>query len=176
MNFKEYEDQAMSTRQYPASLAFPYVVLGLCGETGEFFEKIMAAATRDLILKEIGDILWYTAAIRVELELKPFEWPTVTGGVEGDTGFCIQKEVGIVAEQMKKYIRDDWKENSVVAFPEERKEKIHAALSNILQHLQDITSFYFAETLENIAEANIKKLAIRKEHNCIHGSGDETIR
>lgn len=176
MNFKEYEDQAMMTRQYPASLAFPYVVLGLCGETGEFFEKLLEPASKDLILKEIGDVLWYTAAIRVELDLKPFEWPIAASTVAGDSGFYIQKEVGVVAEQMKKYIRDDWKEHATVAFPEERKEKIHAALSNVLQYFQNIANFYFDKSLESIAEANLKKLAIRKEHNCIHGSGDKTIR
>lgn len=174
MNFQEYEEKAITTRVYAPEVAKPYVVLGLCGELGEMFEKISEGSTRELILKEIGDVLWYTAAIRVELDLAPLKWPTPSE--EDPTGFfTLIKNQGIVAEQMKKYLRDDWKpEDSKMEsnFSEERKEKIHGALQSLLEELQTLVTINFGKDLQDIAAENIEKLAKRKENNLIHGDGD----
>lgn len=176
MNFKEYEEKAITTRVYSPKVALPYVVLGLCGETGEFFEKLLKVEARDLVLKEIGDILWYSAAIRVELNLDPIEWPSAKG-MDKNAGFLIQANVGVIAEQMKKYLRDDWNEEEPMKeLSEDRKQKNHEALTIILQNLQSMAGKYFNVSLEAIAEDNIKKLAKRKANNCLHGSGDSDIR
>lgn len=65
--FEEYEVAAMNTRLPSADQA--YVILGLIGEVGELYSK-MAKSIRDEVLvppedakKEIGDILWFLAAL-----------------------------------------------------------------------------------------------------------------
>ena len=40
MNFKEYQDIAITTAKYDSSLKVLYPTLGLCGEAGEVAEKI----------------------------------------------------------------------------------------------------------------------------------------
>lgn len=78
MEFKEYEKLAAKTAIYPErghNLIYP--VLGLLGESGEVAEKVKKLI-RDLdydidenftenIKKELGDVLWYIAAICFEL-------------------------------------------------------------------------------------------------------------
>ena len=78
MNFKEYEKKAKSTEFHTTKqekkifgnlLINP--TLGLAGETGEFVDKIkkvfrdkrgkLDKATRELLVSELGDILWYLA-------------------------------------------------------------------------------------------------------------------
>lgn len=172
MDFKEYEERAITTRVYSPKVAMPYVVLGLCGESGEFFEKLLQQENdEDLVKKEIGDCLWYAAAIRVELGLPEIMWPCIEE-MGQDDGFVIQAHIGIIAEQMKKYLRDDWKEDIHVELSQERKEKIHAALVVVLTRLQAITHHLFKVPLMDIAKENIEKLAKRKQENKIHGSGD----
>ena len=78
MTFNEYQDEAMSTAIYPykgADLGYP--VLGLCGEAGEVAEHakkvlrddegVITDARVDSMVKELGDVLWYVAAVAYEL-------------------------------------------------------------------------------------------------------------
>jgi len=82
MNFMEYQSKARMTAIYPGKfelMGLMYVCLGLCGETGEFAEKIkkmirddngvMTKERQDLIMKELGDVLWYIANICSELKI-----------------------------------------------------------------------------------------------------------
>jgi len=73
MDFNTYEQHAASTAIYPnRGSNLPYAVLGLAGETGEVAEKVkkllrgdrvMDDDYRQLIKKELGDVLWYIAAV-----------------------------------------------------------------------------------------------------------------
>ncbi len=78
MQFKEYEDQAIKTAEYPViGQGFVYPTLGLVGEAGEVAEKVkklfrndggvLTDAHREEIKKELGDVLWYLAALSREL-------------------------------------------------------------------------------------------------------------
>lgn len=83
MTFKEYEEQALSTAIYPGkgtSLGVMYVSLKMNGEAGEFAEHVgkairddgygvneLTSERRELLIKEIGDVLWYLNAAAVEL-------------------------------------------------------------------------------------------------------------
>lgn len=176
MNLKEYEKAAIRTRVYSPKVALPYLALGLNGEVGEFFEKFSKEEINiDLLLKEIGDVLWYTASLCVELNIDlGDDFPPVSS-VNKQTPYNIVMSAGSVAEQMKKYLRDDWKENEEVAFPKKRKEIIKKALWTLLSEFQSL-SLHFNSTLEVIAMDNIEKLSIREKNNCIHGSGDAAIR
>lgn len=73
MNFKEYQDKAVSTAIYPDTVKILYPALGLAGEAGEVCEKIKKMYRDDNgvptpekiaeISKELGDVLWYIANV-----------------------------------------------------------------------------------------------------------------
>ena len=81
MNFHEYQIKASQTACYPNvgnSLFYP--ALGIAGEGGEVAEKvkkiyrdqngIITDANRVAITKELGDVLWYMAALCGELGIE----------------------------------------------------------------------------------------------------------
>lgn len=81
MTFDEYQRESRKTAKYPdvGGLKFVYPVLGLTGEAGEVAEKVkkvlrdkggvMDDETKQLIAKELGDVLWYLAQIATDLGL-----------------------------------------------------------------------------------------------------------
>jgi len=72
MQFSDYAVAARATNVFPAGTVLP-LILGLCGESGEVAELIkknerdhggiMDAERRDLLKKELGDVLWYLSNI-----------------------------------------------------------------------------------------------------------------
>ncbi len=83
MEIEEYSEQAVETAVYPDKNEgnFIYPALGLAGEAGEVAEKIkkilrdeggeLTAEKREQLGDELGDVLWYWAALCRELELSP---------------------------------------------------------------------------------------------------------
>lgn len=79
MTFEEYQNRAMSTAIYPADKAILYPALGLCGESGEVAEKIKKTIRdaggefdeerRRAVALEVGDVLWYAAALARDLDI-----------------------------------------------------------------------------------------------------------
>lgn len=79
MNFSEYQEQAIITATYGSGMAMSYPTLGLCGEAGEVANKvkkvfrddagIVSEDKRAAIKGEIGDCLWYLAALCRDLNL-----------------------------------------------------------------------------------------------------------
>jgi len=80
MNFEEYQEKSRKTAIYPnAGDNFVYPTLGLSGESGEVAEKIkkvirdkngvMDDESREMIEKELGDVLWYVSQLASELGL-----------------------------------------------------------------------------------------------------------
>lgn len=77
MDFNTYQQQAATTAVYPESAKYVYPTLGLCGETGEVAEKIkkvirdnggvFTEEKKKEIVKEMGDVLWYIAALLSDL-------------------------------------------------------------------------------------------------------------
>jgi NTP pyrophosphatase (non-canonical NTP hydrolase) len=77
MKLSDYEKQVRVFARYPhASMgndgALTYCALGLCGEAGEYAEKIKkkirdGTFDKDLALKELGDALWYITCSSLEL-------------------------------------------------------------------------------------------------------------
>lgn len=81
MNFKEYQEKATQTAIYPnIGENFIYPALGLVGEAGEIANKVKKVIRdnnyemNDKIAKdlgkEIGDVLWYCAALCSELGIE----------------------------------------------------------------------------------------------------------
>lgn len=81
ITFAEYQAGAMRTAIYPGRGEgnWTYAALGLAGETGEVSEKLKKAIRDDgstvtperkaALKKELGDVLWYVAALCTELHL-----------------------------------------------------------------------------------------------------------
>lgn len=81
MTFDEYQTASRETAQYPDlghNIAYP--TLGLAGESGEVAERVkkmyrddggqLTEQRRDGLKAELGDVLWYVAALCSELGLK----------------------------------------------------------------------------------------------------------
>ncbi len=80
MTFNEYQKLSKRTAIYPSKgKNFVYATLGLVGEAGEIAEKvkkvfrdnggIMDDERKQIIKKELGDVLWYMAQLSTELGL-----------------------------------------------------------------------------------------------------------
>lgn len=77
MNFNDYQDQANDTAIYPSNHRLVYPTLGLTGEAGEVADKVKKIIRdeggtinhkqRVEIAKEVGDVLWYIAALARDL-------------------------------------------------------------------------------------------------------------
>mgnify|MGYP001231699548 FL=1 len=79
MTLEEYQQTASQTALYPERYKIIYPSLGLCGEAGEVAEKvkkllrdndgILSDEKKQEIKKEMGDVLWYLAALSTDLGL-----------------------------------------------------------------------------------------------------------
>lgn len=80
LTFGEYEKEAGKTALYPGRnnlKGLNYAVLGLVGESGEIANKLKKILRGDYaisdiqhsLIAELGDVLWYVAAIAYELDV-----------------------------------------------------------------------------------------------------------
>lgn len=81
LTFREFASAAGRTARYPGrgSGDLTYPVLGLNGEAGEVAEKLKkvirdkggdVSESREALIKELGDVLWYVAACAHELDVE----------------------------------------------------------------------------------------------------------
>ena len=80
MDFNEYQDKAVTTAIYGAGNVVIYPALGLANEAGEVLGKIkkvlrdkngeFTEETNKAIGDEIGDVLWYMAALCRDLNIQ----------------------------------------------------------------------------------------------------------
>ena len=75
-------------------------------------------------------------------------------------------EAGEVADKVKKVIRDN---NGIM--DEEKRGLLMLEVGDVLWYVSQL-AFELGYSLEEIAQANIAKLAARSEHGTIQGSGD----
>ena len=74
-NLNNYQMQARKFAIYPERMKITYPALGLAGEAGEVADKVKKifrddrddARFKGEIAKEIGDVLWYCAALADDL-------------------------------------------------------------------------------------------------------------
>lgn len=80
LTLNEYQEKAGSTAIYPGKgtlVGLCYTVLGLNGEAGECGERVKKAMRddggelveekRQDLIKELGDLMWYTSQVATEL-------------------------------------------------------------------------------------------------------------
>ena len=77
--FDAYQTEAKETAIYPHNMKILYPALGLTGEAGEVANKVkkivrdgvdnMPPDWREQIAGEIGDVLWYCAALATDLNM-----------------------------------------------------------------------------------------------------------
>lgn len=85
MDFNEYQQHASKTADFSAvdkQFRPLYITLGVTGEAGELAEKVkkqfrddkgmLTDERKELIAKEIGDVLWYLSQLAQEIGV-PFE-------------------------------------------------------------------------------------------------------
>lgn len=80
MTFDQYQEEAVKTAIYDAEHSIIYPALGLANEAGEVLGKIKKVLrdnngdfnedNRVAIGKEIGDVLWYMAALSRDLDIR----------------------------------------------------------------------------------------------------------
>ena len=78
-DFNSYQRSAAKTAVYDDAYKVIYPTMGLANEAGEVVGKVkkvlrdkdgvFTSEDRDAIAKEIGDVLWYCAALATDLEL-----------------------------------------------------------------------------------------------------------
>ncbi|HEX2868691.1 MAG TPA: nucleoside triphosphate pyrophosphohydrolase family protein [Ignavibacteriales bacterium] len=165
-NFKEYQEQARETAQYPIiGHGVIYPILGLVGELGELMTAIETRKRRDGsregIMKEAGDVLWYIAnlAYELEVEIKEVQVPEEFKV----TDYMLDRTIMAYAEHAKKVFRDH--HGLFTRYEEEE---------HISKILHSYCAFLYAWRLdiEEVARMNIEKLRDRKERGVIQGSGD----
>jgi NTP pyrophosphatase (non-canonical NTP hydrolase) len=74
MTFDDYQAAAKKTAIYPEQYKVIYPALGLAGESGEVAEKVKkwirdGKLDPEAVKKELGDVLWYVAAVASDLDL-----------------------------------------------------------------------------------------------------------
>lgn len=107
MDIQDYSERAALTAVYPgkgtaSDSALAYVSLGLTGEAGEVANKVKKILrgdgfswdNRDALVSELGDVLWYVAALARELQvpldsvarinLRKLEERTANGTIKGN--------------------------------------------------------------------------------------------
>jgi NTP pyrophosphatase (non-canonical NTP hydrolase) len=77
LSFADYQTQASKTAIYPDADVIVYPALGLVSEAGEVAGKVKKVLrdnngqflpeAREAIAKEVGDVLWYIAALCTDL-------------------------------------------------------------------------------------------------------------
>lgn len=78
MTLNEYQKEAMTTATFGAGEKLVYPILGLVGEAGELANKykkvlrddsgVLSPAVREALKAELGDVLWYVAAVAKDLD------------------------------------------------------------------------------------------------------------
>ena len=78
MNINTYQQQASETAIYQSKIIYP--TLGLAGEAGEIANKVkkilrdnsgeLQENVRQDLISELGDVLWYIAALATDLNIE----------------------------------------------------------------------------------------------------------
>jgi NTP pyrophosphatase (non-canonical NTP hydrolase) len=156
--------------------SFDYYILGLVEESGEVIEaskKKVAATVRCDVASELGDVLWYTTALRLSLEDEPMtSWP-LASETEADSqraaGDCptatgqLLTIASKLAGKAKRAIRGD--HDLLVYLPDLRK-----LAREMLTCCAEVAGKH-GLSLEQCAQKNIQKIEGRRSRGSMLGDG-----
>lgn len=220
MLLNDYQREASGTAIYPGRMSphgLMYCALKMNGEAGELADHIVIAKVQEgflpgaiglrperlsLIIKEVGDVMWYLAAMADELETdlnfifggEPIIFENNILAIDTEA-LVLNAVVGQIAEQIGKAMRDDGygmpasyprgvlrqSDTPVVTYGDAGPVQMHLTVdrrSKILTHMREAM-----QSLKNICaemditiqlamDINIRKLAARKAKGTLSGSGD----
>lgn len=164
-----YLDAAATTAVYSPQWSVVYPALGLGNEVAELVEKVEAGAPANDVLAELGDVLWYVAALARDARIMHDElfW-TVRPGMPLLAAHSMNKMVmaaGAAQGHVKKALRDH--DGDLDA----RRGALQSELALLLHSADDIATYY-GSTIDVVAAANLAKLASRAARNTLQGDGD----
>lgn len=161
MDLNEYQTAAVRTA---GDTSLGVLALGLAGEAGEVADIVIDEQIGDgyelsqRIAKELGDVLWYTAALAYA---HGFELASLLGSRKRDTAELLASNfrltlkmcghVGRLADHVKKHLGHGHDLDLKL---------IGDALSEILWHIMAI-GMRFGQPLARISEINVEKLRVR---------------
>ena len=204
LTYVDYQQGAMRTAIYPEIAQIQYPAMKLAGEVGEVAGQLVllratpttanASDARLDVVKalhaELGDVLWYTAALLRDLGLhaplgapwmhEPLRtlearalglWPARDDEAALADGVLSLAAVATEpAETYGKLIRDRGLTRPDEV-PEGAREKLlHSVHQSVL--LVAVCARRGGTSLEQVAEANLAKLASRQKRGVLTGSGD----
>lgn len=171
----DYQRWTLTTAQYPAALAVPYLALGLGDEAGELLDKarnpdLVASRTRSQreLLPEGGDIGWYLAQLLLAFDIRLSEAFTLSQSVQPEfdaTLDSVVTEAVVRAAAMQGRVKKSIRDGINVRQPLLE----HAA--HLLRALDAIARFYGSNLLLVLGD-NRAKLQARLEKGAIKGEGD----
>lgn len=203
-NWNTYQERSRATAFYPGNgtkLGLLYATLGCVGDAGEVAEHgkkclrddggILTSERRDKVIKELGDVTWYFAAIaresRFELEFarltNPLHFPEKAEGYPGrgtSVGFgylCarLAVEVGKLANfalLVMPYTVPDSSHWTDVGQGSEIRIRISTAVGRSLWYAERVAS-EAGSTIDHVMSENILKLASRQARGTLSGEGSE---
>jgi NTP pyrophosphatase (non-canonical NTP hydrolase) len=174
MNLRlEYETHLDQLDKYPTHSRPTCYILGMVGESVEFFEKYRdTRSEKTELIKELGDIIWYLTRICTHLNFDTQRLLREARTRRSDQKITQQQilaiffNIGKIAEVNKKAIRD--KQGRL---EESDTTNIKYKIINILEALDKICDA-FETTYEEVAQQNLAKLLDRLKRNKIQGGGD----
>lgn len=172
MTIDKYQAEAARLAVYPEMRRGAIIYLGIVGESIEVMEAIHADRPWDEIERELGDVLWYVAAICDELELSMMN--VIQDGTEM-IPFTTSREfpktwarsmvvrAGRISECFKKHLRDQDK-----VLRDDRKETVVDCLEQLVARVYLLANAH-GSSLDRVLSRNLEKLVergaeIRAEH------------
>lgn len=160
---KEYKNYIKEKAVYPREIGnfgLAYCWLGLIEESDEAYEKLFDYNVNSKeVLKEVGDVLWYSTEICNVLDL---DYEKFISKISFDAKRDKNEDIPTIeayAGKIKKFYRDNAEIN--------KDEMIDVLADNISELGRGIRKSIF-----EIMEMNFTKIKKRRETNTLHGDGD----
>jgi NTP pyrophosphatase (non-canonical NTP hydrolase) len=173
----EYQRAARTTAIYPAAAGVYYPALGLAGELGELCNKAKKIIRGDVTFeqrvddfkKELGDVLWYVAALASDVGLdltsivrEALDGDQLTGDLYATLldAQCHVSGIAFAATMIR-----------TKGIAEDHRNAIRVGLMFLMRSVARLCALFGVE-LPDVCKNNIKKLFKRKESGTIRGDGD----
>lgn len=163
VNLSNYQKEALRTAFYPNfgnNISYP--IIALFEECGELVEKLDDQADHKEIVKELGDVLWYSAMVYYELE-EDFSFKLEKTYM---TPIMLMKKAARIAGIIKKSQRDQEGE-----LTKEKRKELLSYLDFILSFIHNI-AFQVDYSIQEVCDLNIKKIDDRLARDKLSGEGD----